>query len=480
VTEGHASARRFGALSVDSNARRVRVRDRDVSTTAVEFALLEALSEHPGWLYSHSQLGSHLRDDGSGDPHTIAVHVSNLRRKLRAAGLAADPIETVRGLGYRLVAHDPTTPRLGVGAATGSSESLGDALVAGGRHGEAADAYSEALGTAGRADNAVAARLHLKLAQTAIERRLLAEADLHNAAAARDLQKGHPGPARGRQAAEIDVRLQKAAILYFGGSFGEALSLCDQVEDSVGTRLSPRQLMQLHGFSYLSSATVERFALSARTVGHARACYDAWRETGQSDGAPFAEGLLGMALLWSGDLIGAEQCLSDALRQGDVNGDGSQRPPLLGNLGLVARIRGDVAGARHYAGVLLAEIDEKDSPDHAGGAHGLLAWTAWRDGEMDRAEAEGVRGFTAMRAIPRFPFQWIALAPLMAVEARRGDVAAAVLRARTMLDESQQRLPETLVGPLARSVAAWDGEREADAAAELRAAVAAGRSSGHT
>jgi DNA-binding winged helix-turn-helix (wHTH) protein len=478
MAERHGEARRFGALSVDANSRSVRVFDHEVSATAVEFALLEALSEHPGWLYSYSQLGSRLRHDNSGDPHTIAVHISNLRRKLRAAGLAGNPIETVRGLGYRLVSRDSSEHAGATPIPTGPAESLGDALAACGRCAEAAEAYAEALASVQTADRAASARLHIKLAQTAIDRRLIAEADLHNAAAVRDIEALPTNP--GRDSGLIDARLQSAALMYYSGAFGDAYSACEQLADGDGTRLSPRQSVQRHAFSYLSLANAARFSISAEALAHARACYEAWRDTGLSDGAPFAEGLLGSALLWSGDLSGAEHCLSDALRHGEVRGDASQRPPLLGNLGLVARARGDATAARYFAEVLLAEIDEKESPDHSGGAHGLLSWAAWREGSPEEAREEGVRGTTAMRAIPRFPFRWIALAPLMAIEARNGDVATAVPHARAMLDPSQQRLPEAFLGPLEHAVTAWDDDRPADAADALRRAAAAGRASGHT
>jgi two-component system OmpR family response regulator len=44
------------------------------------------------------------RDHNIVTDRTINTHVKRLRRKLAAAG--AEPIETVHGVGYRLVIHD--------------------------------------------------------------------------------------------------------------------------------------------------------------------------------------------------------------------------------------------------------------------------------------------------------------------------------------------------------------------------------------
>lgn len=63
-----------------------------------EYALLEALMEHPGRVLSRSQLESRLygwnEDLGS---NALEVHIHNLRSKV-----GRDVIETVRGLGYRM------------------------------------------------------------------------------------------------------------------------------------------------------------------------------------------------------------------------------------------------------------------------------------------------------------------------------------------------------------------------------------------
>lgn len=87
-----------GALSIDLATRKLLSDGRQVSLTAREWALLEALLNRPGQVLSKTQLEEKLYTfDSEVESNTIEVHVSRLRKKL-GAGI----IETERGLGYRL------------------------------------------------------------------------------------------------------------------------------------------------------------------------------------------------------------------------------------------------------------------------------------------------------------------------------------------------------------------------------------------
>jgi DNA-binding response OmpR family regulator len=88
-----------GALSLDLRTRRAAVEGRTVDLSAREFALAEMFLRHPGQVLSREQLLSHVWgydfDPGS---NVVDVYVRYLRRKL-----GPQRIETVRGMGYRLV-----------------------------------------------------------------------------------------------------------------------------------------------------------------------------------------------------------------------------------------------------------------------------------------------------------------------------------------------------------------------------------------
>ena len=93
------TALEVNGLALDLRTRRVSVEGRLVDLSAREFALAEEFLRHPGQLLSREQLLSRVWgfdfDPGS---NVVDVYVGYLRQKFGAAR-----IETVRGMGYRLV-----------------------------------------------------------------------------------------------------------------------------------------------------------------------------------------------------------------------------------------------------------------------------------------------------------------------------------------------------------------------------------------
>jgi len=100
-----ASATRGRGIRIDDAARTVHVDATEVRLTPKEHDLLAHLAARPGvvldrerlllevWGYSHA-----------GYARTVDSHVTRIRKKLEAAGLAPDPIVTVHGVGYRFEA----------------------------------------------------------------------------------------------------------------------------------------------------------------------------------------------------------------------------------------------------------------------------------------------------------------------------------------------------------------------------------------
>ena len=92
-----------GDLVLDPASRRVYRRGVLIPLTSREFALLHFLLARAGEVVSRTELLDHVWDANyDGLSNVVDVHVRNLRRKLELPGVA-EPIETVRGAGYRLV-----------------------------------------------------------------------------------------------------------------------------------------------------------------------------------------------------------------------------------------------------------------------------------------------------------------------------------------------------------------------------------------
>jgi two-component system, OmpR family, response regulator len=92
---------RIGTLTIDRLARRATIDDRALELTPREFTLLSFLAREAGRVVPRAELLRRVWET-SFDPgsNVVDAHIKNLREKL---GSAARMIETVRGVGYRMV-----------------------------------------------------------------------------------------------------------------------------------------------------------------------------------------------------------------------------------------------------------------------------------------------------------------------------------------------------------------------------------------
>lgn len=89
-------------IQLDLTRGEVSCNGNPVHLTAKEYGLLELFLLHPKRIYSRRAILDRLWDFAeSPGEETVSTHIKCVRQKLKAAG-AADPIETVHGLGYRL------------------------------------------------------------------------------------------------------------------------------------------------------------------------------------------------------------------------------------------------------------------------------------------------------------------------------------------------------------------------------------------
>ena len=93
-----AGAVSVAELTVDVEAKRVRVNGTSIELTVREWALLELFMARPGRVLSKEQIARQLAHyDAQLTPNAIEVYVSRLRAKIETAGVC---IRTVRGFGY--------------------------------------------------------------------------------------------------------------------------------------------------------------------------------------------------------------------------------------------------------------------------------------------------------------------------------------------------------------------------------------------
>ena len=90
----------IGPLQLSIRSHSVRVEGREVSLTLKEYELLRTLVENRGTVLTRDRLLTDIWGYSfGGESRTVDVHIRTLRQKL---GVAADLIETIRGVGYRM------------------------------------------------------------------------------------------------------------------------------------------------------------------------------------------------------------------------------------------------------------------------------------------------------------------------------------------------------------------------------------------
>jgi len=91
-----------GEIEIDGAAMKLKVRGKQLSTTATEYRLLEYLARHVGRVFTRDQLLDAVwKDTSFVTPRSVDVYIRRLREKVELN--PEDPVylRTVRGAGYR-------------------------------------------------------------------------------------------------------------------------------------------------------------------------------------------------------------------------------------------------------------------------------------------------------------------------------------------------------------------------------------------
>ncbi len=100
---GHARPQvELGPFTIDLSGQRVFRGGEEIDLTTYEYKVLQYLVMHPGEVVTKTDLSEHIyEEDADRDSNVIEVFIGRLRRKLDPGG-TLNPIETLRGRGYRL------------------------------------------------------------------------------------------------------------------------------------------------------------------------------------------------------------------------------------------------------------------------------------------------------------------------------------------------------------------------------------------
>lgn len=97
------------ALEVNLDTREVKLNDKLVELTPIEFKLLTCLIEHEGKVVTHNYLLNEVwGQDHQNARHYLKLYIWYLRQKIEADPTHPSLIHTQRGIGYRLIRPSET------------------------------------------------------------------------------------------------------------------------------------------------------------------------------------------------------------------------------------------------------------------------------------------------------------------------------------------------------------------------------------
>lgn len=95
---------KYKDLVINLSKKEVSINNNTIDVTAKEYMILELLLKNREKVFSKANIYEAIwNEEYLGDDNAVKTHMSNLRSKLKKAGNSENYIETVWGLGYRLV-----------------------------------------------------------------------------------------------------------------------------------------------------------------------------------------------------------------------------------------------------------------------------------------------------------------------------------------------------------------------------------------
>lgn len=92
-------------LTLDNESKQVSVDGEEVRLTPIEFSILYFLMQHPGRVFSTSQIYEHIwEEEAIGADNIVAVHIRHIREKIEINPKEPRYLKVVWGQGYKMEA----------------------------------------------------------------------------------------------------------------------------------------------------------------------------------------------------------------------------------------------------------------------------------------------------------------------------------------------------------------------------------------
>ncbi len=307
-----------------------------------------------------------------------------------------------------------------------------------GRVDEAEASYSEALALVPADQVAWRARLEMLVGSAAGDRGRFAEAQAHYLAAETTLGARPPDDDPGWWKTWIDIRGKRVDRAYWLADTNEMEQLIASLEGPIHLRGTPSQRASYHDLmaSYLQRR--DRYVPSQEVLDHKLASAVATAELGDRRSMAWARFTLGFTCTWNLDFDAAERELVAALADAERIGDALLEARSITYLSIVLRRQGRIAETLRMAERTIAASRPLGVQQYVAIALANRAWAELRLGDVAAARRDAETAERAWPAEPPYPFRWLDLWPLIAVDVADGRPSDALPRCRALLDPALQ------------------------------------------
>jgi tetratricopeptide (TPR) repeat protein len=220
--------------------------------------------------------------------------------------------------------------------------------------------------------------------------------------------------------------------------------------------------------------------ISDEGLEYTRLAYQANLQTGDPESVAWTNFMMGFSHFWHGDPHEAKQYLATAIREGERMNSSHLISRATTYLMASARRAGDLEEARRLIPRVFTAAETAGHPEYSAMAYSTECWTEWHAGHFDKAVESGHRALKIWREIPnRYPCDWMAIWPLVAIALDRNDVPGAIELSRGLLPKSQSPLPPELDTLVRKSIASEETGETAAAGAILAQALGVARRLGY-
>jgi DNA-binding SARP family transcriptional activator len=271
----------------------------------------------------------------------------------------------------------------------------------------------------------------------------------------------------------LQVRLGQINWYYWRGD-GRAMQV---LADPIGPLMAEHGLLaqQLEYYASLGRAALRRlqYRVDAQTLELYKRATQIAHEAGDLTRIVDMQFAYGFTLLWHGSLVEAEAELSAAHELAQRIGYTLLVTQTLSYLGTTARRQCQTGRVRDLATRSLAAATATGRPDYVAISQANLGWAARREGDAPATvtACTAAMAFWSTAGIS-FPFQWLALWPLIAVALREDDLGRAMAHACEMRAPTQAPLPDEMALALEAAGTSWDNGQATEAREHLDRAAA--------